>query len=152
MTAINHAITGSIIGLTISNPFIAVPLAFISHYFLDLIPHYGTKQDNDKFIKSKYFKTFLCVDILLCIILAIVLFIIKPTSYLIVILCAFIATSPDLVNLKKFILINQNKNYKPGLLYRMSAFIQWFEKPIGLIVEIAWFLASGFILVELLLK
>ena len=80
------------------------------------------------------------------------LFIIKPTSYLIVILCAFIATTPDLVNLKRFILINLNKEYKPGLLYKMSAFIQWFERPIGLNVEIAWFLASGFILIELLLK
>lgn len=152
MTAINHAITGSIIGLTISNPFIAVPLAFISHYLLDIIPHFGSKQDNDKFIKSKKFKIFLSIDILLCIILAVSLFIIKPTSYLIVILCAFIATTPDLVNLKRFILINLNKEYKPGLLYKMSAFIQWFERPIGLNVEIAWFLASGFILIELLLK
>ena len=152
MTAINHALSGSIIGLVVSNPTLALLLAFISHYFLDIIPHFGVKEDNDAFIKSKKFKIFLTFDIALCVLLALTIFIIKPKDYLIVILCAFLATSPDLVNLKKFILLNQNKKYKASKLYRFSAYIQWFERPIGLIVEAFWFLASSFIVLELLLK
>ncbi len=152
MTAINHALTGAIIGLTITNPFLAIPIAFISHYFLDSLPHFGITKDNDKFIRSKGFKIFLSLDISACIILALIIFLINTRSYLIVILCAFIATSPDLVNLKRFILVNKNKVFKPGIIYRFSAFIQWFEKPIGAIVEVIWFIASGLILFELLLK
>jgi hypothetical protein len=32
---------GAIIALAISQPLIALPLAFVSHFVLDALPHYG---------------------------------------------------------------------------------------------------------------
>ena len=32
MRATNHALTGAIIGLTVQNPWVALPAAFLSHF------------------------------------------------------------------------------------------------------------------------
>lgn len=45
-----HLLVGAAIASKISNPILALPLAFLSHYFLDLIPH---KDYSIAFIKQK---------------------------------------------------------------------------------------------------
>ncbi len=40
MTATAHALAGAVIATKISNPFIGLPLAFLSHFILDTIPHW----------------------------------------------------------------------------------------------------------------
>ena len=39
MILLVHLLLGALIGQKISNPFLAIILAFLSHYFLDLFPH-----------------------------------------------------------------------------------------------------------------
>ena len=39
MTATAHALVGGAIAASIPNPLIGIPLAFISHPFIDMIPH-----------------------------------------------------------------------------------------------------------------
>lgn len=41
MLLTNHALTGSLIGLVVGNPLIAVPLGVASHYAMDSLPHFG---------------------------------------------------------------------------------------------------------------
>jgi hypothetical protein len=41
MTATNHAITGAIIAVVIDKPVIALPLALLSHFAQDALPHFG---------------------------------------------------------------------------------------------------------------
>ncbi len=41
MTGFNHAVTGALIAGAVGNPFLAIPLAFASHFVLDAIPHFG---------------------------------------------------------------------------------------------------------------
>src|SRR5690242_2115662 len=41
MTATNHALSGAVIALAVKNPVLAIPLAFVSHFVLDLLPHYN---------------------------------------------------------------------------------------------------------------
>ena len=145
MTAINHALTGSIIGFVVVNPFLAIPLALLSHFILDMLPHFGNQKDKD-WIKSKWFKLVLGIDIILTIIFGITLLILHPNNYLIAFICALIATSPDLIYFKNFIRANSNKKIKTNLLIKFSSVIQWYEKPIGLIIEITYLILSVSIL------
>ena len=40
MISLNHVLTGTAIGLSVKNPILTAPLAFLSHFLLDAIPHY----------------------------------------------------------------------------------------------------------------
>ena len=138
MTATNHALTGALIGFSVSDPFIAIPLAFISHFVLDIVPHFGSNTKNDDWVKSINFKILLAVDIIFCIILGLAILILRPRNYLLAFICAIIATSPDLVHLKRFINVNKDKTHKPNWFEVFSGRIQWFEKPSGALVEFVY--------------
>jgi len=43
MLATNHGIAGTIIGSVLPIP-IAIPVAFLSHFVMDMLPHYGAQQ------------------------------------------------------------------------------------------------------------
>src|SRR5580704_14447947 len=41
MTTANHILVGSTIAVAIKQPLLALPLAFVSHFVLDSLPHFG---------------------------------------------------------------------------------------------------------------
>ena len=41
MTITNHLLAGSLIGLTVAQPALAIALAFASHFVMDALPHFG---------------------------------------------------------------------------------------------------------------
>jgi hypothetical protein len=41
MLEIPHTVVGAAIGLKIANPLISIPVAFASHFLLDLVPHWN---------------------------------------------------------------------------------------------------------------
>ncbi len=45
MLATPHTLVGLAVGALIQNPIIAVPAAFISHYFGDLVPHWDVYEE-----------------------------------------------------------------------------------------------------------
>lgn len=137
MTATNHALTGALIGLAIGNPVVAILVAFLSHYLLDIIPHFG-KSDDPNFIESTFFRNFLIADATLCVVLVLALAVLQPQYWLLGAVCAFIATSPDLALVPRFIAAKTNKSYTPGLYNRFAAAIQTYEKPEGGLIEFAW--------------
>lgn len=150
MTATNHAITGSIIGLLIGNPLLALPLAFLSHFICDALPHFGSSLPFNIYVKTRRFRNSLIVDGAMCIILVSVLAISQPQHWIIAGICAFLATSPDLFWINEFRLMRAGKAWYPNVYSRFAARIQWFEKPIGGVVEVAWLLA-GVITLRMLL-
>ena len=137
MTATNHALTGSIIGLTIHNPWLALPAAVVSHFVCDALPHFG---NNKYFTGSAAFARLLLADAILCGLLVLSLSIFQPKYWLLAVACALFAASPD------FMWINQFRRARAGLgepqqkpvLLKFHAAIQWFERPIGAVVEAAW--------------
>ena len=148
MTATNHALTGAIIGLSLSNPYLAIPLALASHFALDALPHYGIRGNLRKILAGKRFLITLIIDIALCIILAISLSIIRPINWQMGIFCAFIASSPDLMWVKMFIAARA-RHRLPKIKDSLSTLhskIQWFQRPIGAFVEVAWFASAIFFL------
>lgn len=66
MLELAHALTGGVIAYKIGNPALALPLAFVSHFAVDLLPHW-----NPHLAKEK--KRFGCVS--------------KKTTFLVVIDC-----------------------------------------------------------------
>ena len=147
MRAINHALTGSIIGFSIGNP-IAIPIAFASHFVLDSLPHYGDRSRSEVEVhNSKEFKVLLVIDAILCGLLVIVLGISGADNWQLAGLCAFAAASPDLFSIPRFKRsITEKKEYVGNAFQRFHKKIQWGEKPWGKYVEFFWFSASVVIL------
>lgn len=147
MTATNHALTGSIIGLTIGTPLIAIPLAVLSHFVLDALPHYGAGENS---VATERFRKILAIDAFGAFLVVVVLAVFQPQYWLLAAFCAFFAASPDLMWIKKFLSAQrgETENYRPSLLLRFHAKIQWFEKPVGAYFELLW-AAGALILLKL---
>lgn len=142
MTATNHALTGASVGLIMGDAALAIPIAFLSHYVLDALPHFGPNGNDQDWIKSKKFKTMLIADALLCLVLVAVMVILQPHNWFLACLCAFMAASPDLFWLNRFIRVHLKKPWQPSLLSKFASFIQWFQRPIGVVVEVTWAVAA----------
>src|SRR5260370_1132249 len=41
MTNLNHAATGALVAVAIHNPWVGLPAAFLSHFVVDVIPHWS---------------------------------------------------------------------------------------------------------------
>lgn len=147
MTATNHALTGTLIGLAIGQPLIAIPVALISHFICDAIPHFRSSVKGDGFVKVNWFIPYLVSEVFLCALIVLILAIVQPVHWQLAIVCAFVAVAPDLVSYKRFKLARKGKPYTPGLYVRFATKIQWFERPSGAVVEIAW--AAGCIILIL---
>lgn len=141
MIATNHALTGGAIGLISGRPLLAIPAALLSHFICDVIPHYGTdKRNAAKHLGGQNFARYLMLDGAGCIILVAVLALRRPEHWLLAATCAFVATSPDLLWIPKF--LRARRGQKPvnkTWFTKFAADIQWFQRPIGWPVEAAWF-------------
>jgi hypothetical protein len=130
----NHVATGAVIGLTISNPVIALPLAFLSHFVLDAAPHFGFKGPGglDTLFKHRisYF-----------VLIPTILYLIFGTGIW-VFLAAILAFSPDFVWIGRYIFWERRganpPKYTEGAITRFHARIQWGERPWGIIIDIIW--------------
>lgn len=105
-----HILTGAAIASNISNPVLGLFLAFLSHYFLDIIPHqeYDIKNIKEKNWQKSFFsflKVFL--DATLGIL---VIFFLSGTNVLIF-AAAFLAILPDGLTLL-FLFLPENKLFK----------------------------------------
>jgi hypothetical protein len=148
MRAINHALTGALLGLTISEPLIALPAALVSHFVLDAIPHHGTA-DGGEWLSAKSFRYSLYIDASLCFLLVMLLAIRRPQYWITAAFCAFLGAAPDLLSFNRYLATLRHKPFKPGLYSRLAHNIQWFERPIGAVVEVAWCVAAVILLVPL---
>lgn len=135
MIAINHAMTGAIIGLTVHSPVVAVGAALLSHLVCDMIPHFGV---DDAKLKTRAFVTYLVVDAFLCVTLVAVLFASGVANWFLAAVCAFVATSPDFVWVRRFVDVRHNESFRPTAVEQFLKRIQWFERPSGAAVELVW--------------
>jgi len=153
MTATNHALAGSTIALVLHGSWLALPLALASHFILDALPHFGSNHES-AFRRSKQFSRFLSLDITGAVIIALAVCLAQPPHWEIVALSAFLATSPDIMWVGRFWRARHGQKDKPfkrwHWLMRFHSRIQWFERPIGAFVEVAWLAAFGSLLFSLL--
>jgi hypothetical protein len=155
MIATNHALTGTAIGLIVGEPLLALPLSLLSHYICDALPHFAftTTTDNskkDRLMRSRLFRNYLIAEASLCLLIVAGLVMLQPSHWLLAAVCAFVAASPDLLSSRRYFTIVSKKKWKPGLYTRFAHKIQWFERPIGAVVEAAWLIAVIIILLPFL--
>lgn len=91
MIGFNHALAGGLIGKLLPWP-IAIPAAIVSHFLLDMLPHYGIsahKRDH-----SKFWKIFFITDFFAALSLA---FWAIGNQYYLIYICGQLAVLPDFV-------------------------------------------------------
>src|SRR5690348_3620935 len=95
MTGYNHAMTGVAIALAVRQPLLAAPLAFASHFLLDITPHFGGTPIYE--YGHKLFPYVIIGDTIITsgIILAVCAF--APLQAALIALCALCAILPDIL-------------------------------------------------------
>ena len=149
MTATNHALTGAAIALAVKKPEFAIPLAFISHFVLDALPHYEPKgiqsglNSGIQKMKNPAFKIFLATDIFLFIIILTggPIAFSNHVQWWLILVCSFLGAAPDLTWGRHFYRAKIGKKIiNPSSLSRFHIWVQWMERPWGIIVELVWFI------------
>lgn len=137
MTATNHALTGAAIAVTIRQPLLALPLALLSHFICDAVPHWDYIL---KFPLKKY------VAVLDVIFAAVLTLIVVWQVYLIpdwiILGCAFLAVAPDamwLPHILKGQPIPFDGDEPLYLARRIHRLVQWSETKKGFYIEVLWF-------------
>jgi hypothetical protein len=147
VTAPNHALTGALIGLSVANPVLALPLAFVSHLLQDTVPHYDPAEpDMAKRIGARsYVYQQLVLGGALCLLLVVVLAVTQPAHWLLASVCAFVATSADMFWIPRFVHVQRTgKDLPPtNWFLRLHSALQWKTGPQLKWVEIVWFLVFG---------
>ncbi len=148
MRATNHALTGAIIGLAVQNPWVALPAAFVSHFVCDLIPHHD---DPTIPMGSKTEINLLILDAIGAVAVATYLFVLRPEAWFVACWAAFLATSPDLMWIPRFIKrVKTGRDLEPrNPIERFHARIQRLARPSGAIVEAVWAFGTVVILAKL---
>lgn len=119
MFLVIHALMGSIIGLNFSSVFFIIFLAFLSHFLLDIVPHWDGYFDKEHFknhtklISNKKTVLIRFVDLFFVVLLMRMLSHEFNSSLLT--LGALTALAPDAFNLGYFTRLKEGKRYKKYL-------------------------------------
>lgn len=135
MTAANHALTGAFVATAIKQPVLAVPVAFLSHFVCDAIPHFDVKF---KFGEKSMF-LYLLGDGLVALLFAAFLLSQGVKNPVLLAACGFAAMSPDLMWLYYGLRDGtHSKKDHQGKLAHFHSWIQWRTGKSEIIIEIIW--------------
>jgi hypothetical protein len=140
--AINHTVTGAVIGAAIGNPVLALTAALLSHLVLDIIPHSGDKK---MLHTGKRFKIELLIDAALSAGFLLALALLQPPQWQLLIACGILGAAPDLWWFPYWLAELKGKKVKFDPIGRFLAWIQWSEKPWGYYVEAVWLVGAVYI-------
>src|SRR5882757_8996027 len=105
MTATNHMLTGAVIAAAVRQPALVVPLSFLSHFVLDMIPHFGGAAEDPKLRNNHpLFRKVLTADIvvLLAALFAVPFIFDGHVQWWVLLLGMLAAYAPDVVWLIQF--------------------------------------------------
>ncbi len=139
MRAINHTVTGALLGAVIGNPVIALPAALLSHLVLDAIPHSGGGKGSHT---TTWFKLELAVDAALSASFLLTIALLQLPQWPLLVACGILGAAPDLWWLPYWIWELQGRPRKFDPIGRFLARIQWYERPWGYGVELVWLVGS----------
>jgi hypothetical protein len=146
MTGSNHVVTGALIAIAAPVAPIAIPLAFVSHFVLDMMPHYGHETD-DRYWLTKGYTRVLILDGVLCTAMLTALLTFKPENWALILLCGLAALLPDAVWLPYYMHDRKHPESKKRKRFDdVLKRIQWGERPWGIYVEAVWFIGTAALL------
>lgn len=133
MTGLNHATTGIVIALIFKRPEIAIPLALLSHFLLDMVPHSFVPVE-----RKKLFTWYLLIEAISMTAITIICMVIFSDMWLLIGICAIMAFLPDF--LWPFYYngaLRTTRFFKS--FYMFHKWIQWSETYRGWLVEVLYF-------------
>lgn len=148
MTATNHMLTGAVLAVSVQRLWLMAPMAIISHFVLDVLPHFGVhKDDTAKRNKHPLFQYIVFVDVALAISLLVLLpsILSGAVSTGVLLFGMLLAYSPDLIWVHRFMheIRKKTVQYKPSWLTKFHHEIQWGERTWGVAVELVFFAGMG---------
>ena len=151
MTATNHALTGAVIVAAVSNPVIGLPLALLSHFVLDALPHFGAHTVAQP--GKREFSAILMTDGVLLISLLIVLTVAGKSvdlAWWLLPLGGVLGSAPDIMWAKHYRDDIKGDVKQWGVVRKFHKQIQRWERSWGWVVEVLWFVCFVVILNQLL--
>jgi hypothetical protein len=131
MTGLNHVLTGTAIAIAVRQPLLAAPLAFLSHFLLDITPHFGGTPIYE--YGHKYFPYIMAADGIISASAVFLICSLVPSLATLILLCTLCAILPDVL------LFHYYTHGRPNTwFHRFHLGIQWFERPPGAIVEASY--------------
>lgn len=136
MQGLNHVVFGSIIGLSVTQPALAVPLALASHFALDTVPHYGEHHRTARGTTGYHLR--IAADAVVSLVFMLCLLSLNLPNPALVITCALVAVLPD------FLWPLATKIKQSGPLWEFFKFHKGIqhESPWGIYIEVIWFIAT----------
>ena len=134
MLALNHTLFGIMIAVTVKKPELVAPLAFSSHFVLDVMPHFGNSESFGTYSK-KYFRV-IQADGAAATTAGLAAILIWPHMFWIIIIGILSSIAPDLFwPFAKY----AKKGELSWKFFRFHKKIQLSETRNGIISEFAWF-------------
>lgn len=135
MTATSHAAAGATIALIVKEPLIALPLALISHFVMDALPHFGYPGHGGfgEALKHRLTYIFISIDIV-----AFIFFVTLITELpWVVIFAALVAIVPDIIWATYYFGYERRGLTPPGKNFlNFHSRLQWCERPWGIWIEV----------------
>jgi len=134
MTLTNHMLAGSLLARLFPLP-IALPLAFLSHFVLDALPHYGYRTFDER---AKHIPTLFAVVIVDVIVAGLLVAWLISHGHFSWLLAGVVAFSPDLLWVYRFIFEEKFGRIKPnegGRFVQFHAGLQKYEFRFGWLLE-----------------
>lgn len=139
MNTLNHSATGASIAITLGNPAVALPLAFVSHFVLDALPHYGYP-NNGGYVEALKHKKYILFSMGYETLGFLILIILLLGQSWLVWIAALVALSPDLKWPYRYWFFERKGQDPPeaDVVTKFHQWVQWCERPWGIIAEIAF--------------
>lgn len=140
MTATAHALIGASLAVNFTNPIVGIPLAIISHFLADLVPHWDASTNHRKKTNLRL-KMEAALDVLLGFGLTFLLFNkLVPTNYLFFMVIA--AQLPDWLKTPSDMF---------GLKVPPFSWLDWISHKLQWRMQLPWGLVTQVVVVGLLL-
>lgn len=131
---------GAIIAASMPKPAIAIPLALASHFVLDALPHYGDSTGRSWL--GRHFDFVLLTDAAISVFFLASILLLQPENWFLILVCGFVAVIPDILWLPYYLADKRGETIEDTPLARFLKWIQWAERPWGMIIEIVWLVVS----------
>ena len=128
---------GALVVAVIDNPWIALPLALVVHFGLDMLPHYGDVRENEHRMLAEQHIA-IPIDVVLALLVLGAIIVWYPESPWLVALGGVICASPDLTQVPRYIrfLRTGDSTIPNNWFIRFHLAIQRYERRWGIFVEL----------------
>jgi len=147
VTIINHAVTGALVAAAIGKPAIALPAALLSHFAIDMLPHWDYEVPGDNQIKQAA----VMIDATFSMATLLILAVTVSAPQRLIIAGGFLGVLPDIMWAQKIVTgsFSKNPNRYVEKIRKIHKKMQWSESRKGIYFEIFWLVLTLFLIYQI---